>query len=100
MRQAKTKMTVTDIQTNPGHTNEKGIYIEGYVIIAVKVEYGKKYSWNKAYRILQKEIDQFSLDEFKERIYKESRKWIIEKNLEADVMKKLKGTKNETVLLD
>lgn len=100
MAKAKTKMTITDIQAQPGHTNEKGIYLEGYIIIAVKVDYGRKYSWNKAYRILQKEIDQFSLDEFKKRIYQESRKWIVEKDLEADVMKKLKGAKNQAVLLD
>lgn len=100
MRSIKTQMSITDIQAEPGHTNEKGIYIEGFIIIAVKVNYGKKYNWNKAYRIMQKEVDQFTLDEFKKRIYQESRIWIKEKDLEADVLKKLKGTKNEIVYLD
>jgi hypothetical protein len=98
-RQTKTKLTILDIQAFPGHTNEKSIYIEGQIVIGVRVEYGK-YKWNKAYRILQKELDQFSLDEFKVRIYQESRIWIKEKDLETDVLKKLKGTKNETVYLD
>lgn len=100
MAKAKTTMTVTDIQVQQGHTSPKGLYIEGQIIIAVKVDYGKKYSWKKAYRILQKEIDQFTLEEFKKRIYQESRIWITEKDLEADVLRKLKGTKNETVFLD
>lgn len=98
-RKARTKMTITDVQTITGHTNDKGIYIQGQIVLAVKVEYSK-YTFSKAYRIMQTEIDKFNLNEFKERIYRESRIWIKEKDFEQEVMKKLKGTKNETVFLD
>lgn len=95
----RTTMLISDIQTNPGHTNDKGIYIKGTVIIAVIVKYAG-FEWKRAYQIMQEELDQFTLDEFKKRIYQESRIWIKEKELEADVLDKLKASKNEAVYLD
>lgn len=95
----RTRLKVTDVVAKPGHHNDKGIYINGEVIIAVQVNYGN-YEWKKAYRIMQSEIDQFTFDEFKKRIYQESRIWIKEKDLEVDVLGKLKGTQNKTVYLD
>lgn len=98
-RIARTKLTVTDIQTSVGHTNEKGLYIAGQMIIAIRVEY-KRWKWLKAYRIIEDDLKAFNMDEFKKRIYAESRIWIKEKEFQEATLKKLKNIKGEQIFLD
>lgn len=98
-RQARTQIIITDVKANPSHVNEKGIQVEGIIIVGVKVKCGK-YNWTKAYGFSDKQLKNFTLDAFKVRIYEESRVWLKEKQFEEQVLHALKDTKGEIIYLD
>lgn len=97
---ARTTIEILDVKVQPSHVNRKGVQVEGLVMISIKVRYGKKYEWNKAYGFLPKDLKNFDLEDLKVRVYEESRTWIQEKDLQAVALKKLKATENETIYLD
>ena len=99
-RKIRTTIEIIDVKAKPSHINEKGIQIEGIVMISVKIRYGKKYQWTKAFGFLPKDLKNFNLEDFKVKIYEESRIWIQENDLQAEALKKLKASKSEPIYLD